>query len=130
MAQFGTLEYFQKLAEACNANEALKKSNMNINMIYNVTDMVLPNGNPSRFFLKFDKGQVVEVREATPTDEGDFVYTAKKEIFKRIFTGTLKAEDAMKTGWLKLDYKLGKVFRYKGAMDTFSKIIPTVQAEY
>jgi putative sterol carrier protein len=130
MAKFGTLEYFQKVAEVCNAGEDMKKTGMSMAMIHEVTDMALPNGSVSRHFLKFDKGQVVEVREATPTEDADLVYIAKNEIYRRMFTGSLKGEDAMKTGWLKCNYKLGKVLRYGKAMDTYSKIIATVSAEY
>jgi putative sterol carrier protein len=130
IVKFGTLEYFQKIAEACNASESLMKSFMSLTMIYQVTDMILPNGGTSRHYLKFEKGRVVEVREATPTEDADIVYIVQKEIFQRLFTGTLKAEDAMKTGWLKMGCKLGKVLRYKGAMDTYSKIVPAIQAEY
>lgn len=125
MVKFGTLEYFQKVAEACNASEALKKSGMTMTMIYDVTDMA-----PNRHLLRFDKGSVVEVREAKPGEGADMVYIAKKEIFQRMFTGTLKGEDAMKTGWLKCNYSLGKMLRYGKPMETYAKIIPTVQAEY
>jgi putative sterol carrier protein len=130
MVKFGTLEYFQKVAEACNSNEELKKSGMSMTMIYEITDMVLPSGGVSRHLLRFDKGSVAEVREAKPGEPADMVYIAKKEIFQRMFTGTLKGEDAMKTGWLKCNYSLGKMLRYGKPMGTYSKIIPTVQAEY
>jgi len=130
MVKFGTLEYFQKVAEAVNANEDMKKSNMSMTMIYEITDMIMPDGKPSRHFVKFDKGQVVEVRVSPPGEDCDMFYGAKKEIFQRMFTGTLKGEDAMKTGWLKCNYKLGKVLRYGKPMGTYSKIISAVPAEY
>jgi hypothetical protein len=101
MVKFGTLEYFQKVAEACNANEELKKSGMSMTMIYEITNMPLASGGASQHLLRLDKGSVIEVREAKPGEGADMVYIAKKEIFQRIFTGTLKGEDAMKTGWLK-----------------------------
>jgi len=130
LVKFGTLEYFQKVAEAANASEALAKTKMDLTMIYVVTDLKLPNGNESRHFLKFEKGKVVEVREANTAEDADLVYTAKAEIFQRLFSGSLSADNAMKTGWLKMKYKLGKVLRYKGAMDTYSRLVPTVQADY
>jgi putative sterol carrier protein len=124
------MEYFQKLAETCNASEEMKKTGMSVTMIYEITDMTMPSGDVARYFLKFDKGSVVEVREAKPGEEVDMQYIAKKEIYGRMFTGKLKGEDAMKTGWLKCNYKLGKMLRYGAAFNVFNKIISSVPAEY
>jgi putative sterol carrier protein len=130
MVQFGTLDYYKKVAEAMNTSEEMKNAGMTMNMIYEVSDVLMPNGSPSRHFLKFDKGQVVEVREAKPGEDVDVSYIAKKEIYQRMFTGSLKGEDAMKTGWLKCNYKLGKMIKWQKALGVFMKVIATVPAEY
>lgn len=130
MVKFGTLEYFQKVAEAVNANDEMKKTNINLTMMYYIPNVKLPNGKESRHLLKFENGQIVEIREASPSEDADIIYEAKSDIFQRVFSGTLKAEDAMRTGWLKVNYKLGKLLRYKKALDVYGKILPTVQAEF
>lgn len=130
MVKFGTLEYYKALADAVNKDEELGKSNMNLTMIYHVLDRKLEDGRENRYFLKFENGRVVEVREAGPKEDADLVYSANCDIFEKVITGKLDAEAAERAGWFKLKYNLLKALKYRGAIERYSKVLSSLPTEF
>lgn len=112
MVKYGTLEYYQAFAEALNKDEEFAKSGLSCTYIYRFTDRKNAAGGDLSFFMKIDKGKVVEVREATATEDAEFIGTGSYEILTKITKGELDAQKLMKEGTFKFKYFLFKAARY------------------
>jgi len=130
LVKFATLEYYNGLAEALNKDEIFTKSGISTTMIYHVIDRKAEDGQDLAFFMKFEKGKVVEVRKAAPNEDAEFIYRAKYDDLVKIVKGELDAQAAMKSGQLKFKYFLFKAIRYKGALERLGQVAKGMVVDY
>jgi len=130
MVKYATMEYYQALAEALNKDEEFTKSGISTTYIYRISDRKNAAGGESSYFMKFDKGRVVEVREATATEDAEFISNAAYDIMVKITKGELDGQQAMKDGTLKFKMFLFKAARYGktlARMGAVAKALPGVE---
>ncbi|MDD1776232.1 MAG: hypothetical protein LUP94_02635 [Candidatus Methanomethylicus sp.] len=130
MVKYGTLEYFQAVAEALNKDAEFVKSGMSTTYIYRFTDRKNASGGDLSFLLKFDKGKVVEIKEVPATEDAEFIGTGPYDILTKISKGELDGQQAMKDGTFKFKYFLFKAARYGKTLTRMGEIARTVPVEY
>ncbi len=130
MVKFGTLEYYQAVAEALNKDEAFGKSGLDCTYIYRYTDRKNAAGGDLSFFYKIAKGKIVEVREATATEDAEFIGTATYDTLAKIVKGEMDAQQAMKDGTFKFKYFLFKAARYANALKRMGEVARALPVEY
>lgn len=130
MVKYASMEYYQALAEALNKDEEFTKSGMSTTYIYRLADRKNAAGGEQSYLMKFDKGKVVEVREATSTEDAEFISTATYDTMVKITKGELDGQQAMKDGTLKFKMFLFKAARYGktlARMGAVAKTLPGVE---
>ncbi len=130
MVKYGTLEYYQALAEALNKDEEFVKSGMSTTYIYRFTDRKNAAGGDLSYFMKFEKGKVVEVREATATEDAEFIGTGPYDILTKITKGELDGQQAMNDGTFKFKYFLFKGARYGKTLVHMGAVARTMNVEF
>ncbi len=130
MVKFGTLEYYQALAEGLNKDEEFKKSGISTTYIYRMTDRKNAAGGMLSFFMKFDKGQVVEVKEVDEKMDAEFIGTGPYDILVKIAKGELDGQQAMKEGTFKFKYFLFKAARYGNTLKRLGVVGKNLNPEY
>lgn len=130
MVKYGTLEYFQALAEALNKDEEFGKSGMSTTYIYRFTDRQNASGGMLSYFLKFEKGKVVEVKEVSDKEDAEFIGTGPYDILVKISKGELDGQQAMKDGTFKFKYFLFKAARYGKTLQRMGAVAQALPVEY
>lgn len=112
--KFGTLSFYQAMAEQLNNDPDWKDIGKNLSyaLVYKYEAPV-----EGAFFTKFDRGTVVEVRNASPTDleNADFVVSGSSDVWKGCFTGTVNPTVAMTRGKLRVRGKMTQLLKNMAA---------------
>jgi putative sterol carrier protein len=124
-AMFGTLGFYQLVAENLNADPKWrdKSSRMNFTIIFSYGPPV-----DTAFALTFDNGAIGNVHVAEPAemDDAQFVISAPAEVFRSMIEGKLKPTMAIATGKFKVkgDLKvlLKEMTAFQYFLDSMSKI--------
>lgn len=116
MVKFGTLEYYKKWAEAINHDERVSKSDLTTTIIHVFTDVKNEDGTSKAFFMKFENGKVIEVREALPNEKAEFMTSTTYNMFVGIAKGEINPQKANPK------YNLVKAMRYMGVLSRIQDI--------
>ncbi len=130
MVKYGTLEYFQALANALNNDPEFTKSGMTTTYIYRFTDRKNASGGDLGFLLRFEKGRVTEVKEVPATEDAEFIGTGPYDILAKISRGELDGQKAMKDGTFKFKYFMFKAVRYGNTLKRMGEIGRGLNPEY
>ena len=119
MATFGTIEVYEEMAKLLNSDPewAEKGKAISYTMVYVYGPPVDKN-----FFVRFEEGQVTDVREVASTEEepADFVLTGAPEVWRGVLDKTLNPTAALTRGQLKVKGKMTTLLKH---MSAFSYVI-------
>ena len=116
---FGTVSLYEALAENLNADPVWRElaTPITYTMIYAYLPPV-----DKRFYLRFDQGEIVEVRDLPAGEdlEVDFVISAKPDVWAALIKLEMNPTAAMATGKVKVKGKQTVLLRH---MKRFSYLI-------
>lgn len=123
--KLGTVEFYEAMGEALNNDPvwADKGKNIDFDMAYKYEAPV-----EGQFFVSFDKGRVVTVREATQEDidTADFCISGSSDVWRGCFDGSINPTVAMTRGKLRVRGKMAQMLKNMPAFmyiqDTMGKI--------
>ena len=119
MATFGTIEVYEEMAKLLNSDPewAEKGKAISYTMVYVYGPPVDKN-----FLVRFEGGQVTEVREVASAEEepADFVLTGAPEVWRGVLDKTLNPTAALTRGQLKVKGKMTTLLKH---MSAFSYVI-------
>lgn len=127
--KFGTLEFYQAMADALNADPewADKGKPLTCAMVYVYGPPVNRN-----FFLNYDAGKIIEVVEVASPDErpAEFVITGSGDAWKAVLTKEIKPATAMATGKLKVKGKQTFLLKNMGAFSHILEAMTRLDPDY
>lgn len=108
--KLGTVEFYQAMADALNDDPvwADKGKNIDFDMAYKYEAPV-----EGQFFVSFDKGKVVAVRNATQEDldNADFLISGSSDVWRGCFDGSINPTVAMTRGKLRVRGKMAQMLK-------------------
>ena len=128
MVQYLGLEYWKKCKEVANADEEfrIKTKMFNATFTYGVTDNeVVPD-----IFMRFDDGEVMEVRELAEGEKTDYTLAGPYEIWTKLNKGELDAQSALMTRQLPFKGNMSSIIRYSKAFLRLFELMQTIPVEY
>lgn len=122
---FGSVEFYQAMADALNADPvwAEKGKNIDFDMAYRYEAPV-----EGQFFVSFDKGRVTAVRDASQEDldKADFLISGSSDVWRGCFDGSINPTVAMTRGRLRVRGKMAQMLKNMPAFmyiqETMAKI--------
>jgi putative sterol carrier protein len=119
MAQFGTIEVYDALADKLREDEEWAEIGKSIT---NTMVHVYREPVGKSFLVRFEEGRITDVRElASPDGEDvDFVLTADPEVWRAIMEKRTKPTVAMTTGKVKVKGNMGALLKN---MKPFSRVL-------
>jgi putative sterol carrier protein len=128
MVQYLGLEYWNKCQEVANADEEfrIKTKMFNATFKYGATD----NDAVPDIFMKFDDGEVVEVRELEEGEKTDYTLAGPYEVWTKINKGELDAQSALMTRQLPFKGNMSSIIRYSKAFLRLFELMQTIPVEY
>jgi len=116
LVKFGTLEYYQKWAEAINNDPEVTKSCLSATVLNIFEDVKTAEGTETAFFMKYENGKVTEVREGNPDEKAEFVTRSTYKMLAGIAKGEVDPQQA------KPKYSILKALRYMGTWQRIQEI--------
>jgi putative sterol carrier protein len=108
--KLGTVEFYQAMADALNNDPvwADKGKNIDFAMAYKYEAPV-----EGQFFVSFDKGKVVAVRDASQEDldKADFLISGSSDVWRGCFDGSINPTVAMTRGKLRVRGKMAQMLK-------------------
>jgi len=108
--KLGSLEFYQAMADALNSDSVWQEKGKNIDF-----DMAYKYEAPieGQFFVSFDKGKVVEVRNASQEDidRADFLISGSSDVWRGCFDGSINPTVAMTRGRLRVRGKMAQMLK-------------------
>lgn len=108
--KLGTVEFYQAMADALNADPvwADKGKNIDFNMAYKYEAPI-----EGQFYVSFDKGKVVAVRDANQEDldRADFLISGSSDVWRGCFDGSVNPTVAMTRGKLRVRGKMAQMLK-------------------
>jgi len=128
MVQYLGLEYWKKCKEVANADEEfrIKTKMFNATFTYGVTD----NDAVPDIYMKFDDGEVMEVRVLEEGEKTDYTLTGPYEIWTKLNKGELDAQSALMTRQLPFKGNMSSIIRYSKAFLRLFELMQTIPVEY
>jgi hypothetical protein len=125
--QFGTLGFYQKMAEALNVDPEWVEKGKPLSCA-----MVFVYGPPvdRNFYVSFDAGKVTDVAELASVEErpAEFVITGTGEAWRAVLRREVKPATAMATGKLKVKgrqtYLLKNMAAFSHILDVMTRLDP------
>ncbi len=116
---FGTVSLYESLAASLNADPVWRE--LATPITYSMVYAYLPPVD-KRFYLRFDAGEIVEVRELDRAEDPavDFVISAKPDVWAALIKLEMNPTAAMATGKVKIQGKQTVLLRH---MKRFSYLI-------
>jgi len=112
--KFGTLDFYKAMADELNNDPewAEKGKNLSYTMVYNYEAPI-----EGSFFVEFQSGKVVEVRDATPADsEGaNFVISGSSDVWRGVFEKQINPTVALTRGQLRVRGKMAQLLKNMSA---------------
>ena len=120
MVKFGTLEYYQQVADALNKNADWMKAALTTNFMYVYTDVFNADGTPKAFLIDIKEGKVT-ASEAKAADlskkEIEFGSTATYAMQAGIAKGEINAQKA------KLKLAMMKAMKHQGTLKIQAQVM-------
>lgn len=108
--KLGTVEFYQAMADALNSDPvwADKGKNIDFDMAYKYEAPI-----EGQFFVSFDQGKVVEVRDASQEDldKADFLISGSSDVWRGCFDGSINPTVAMTRGKLRVRGKMAQMLK-------------------
>ena len=108
--KLGTVEFYQAMADALNADEvwAEKGKKIDFDMAYKYEAPI-----EGQFFVSFDQGKVVAVRDASQEDldKADFLISGSSDVWRGCFDGSINPTVAMTRGKLRVRGKMAQMLK-------------------
>ncbi|MES0324287.1 MAG: SCP2 sterol-binding domain-containing protein [Candidatus Bathyarchaeia archaeon] len=128
MVQYLGLEYWKKCKKVANADEEfrIKTKMFNATFTYGVTD----NDAVPDIYMRFDDGEVMEVRELEEGEKTDYTLAGPYEIWTKLNKGELDAQSALMTRQLPFKGNMSSIIRYSKAFLRLFELMQTIPVEY
>jgi putative sterol carrier protein len=128
MVQYLGLEYWKKCKKVANADEEfrIKTKMFNATFTYGVTD----NDAVPDIYMRFDDGEVMEVRELEEGEKTDYTLAGPYEIWTKLNKGELDAQSALMTRQLPFKGNMSTIIRYSKAFLRLFELMQTIPVEY
>jgi putative sterol carrier protein len=108
--KLGTVEFYEAMGEALNNDPvwAEKGKNIDFDMAYKYEAPV-----EGQFFVSFDQGKVVAVRDASQEDldKADFMISGSSDVWRGCFDGSINPTVAMTRGKLRVRGKMAQMLK-------------------
>ncbi len=128
MVQYLGLDYWKKVNEIANSDEEfrIKTKGFTASFTYGVTDKPeLP-----KIYMKFDDGEVVEVRELVAEEKTDYTLAGPYEVWTKLNKGEMDAQSALMTRQLPFKGNMSAIIRYSKAFLRLFELMKTIPVEY
>lgn len=126
---FGTVESYQAMADALNADPAWVEKGKPLSCA-----MVYVYGPPvdKAFYLVYDEGRISEVAEVSSPDErpAEFVITGTADTWKAVLRKEIKPATAMATGKLKVKGRQTFLLKNMGAFSYILEVMTQLDPIY
>lgn len=128
MVQYLGLEYWKKCKKVANDDEEfrIKTKMFNATFTYGVTD----NDAVPDIYMKFDDGEVMEVRELEEGEKTDYTLAGPYEIWTKLNKGELDAQSALMTRQLPFKGNMSSIIRYSKAFLRLFELMQTIPVDY
>jgi len=108
--KLGTVEFYEAMADALNNDPvwAAKGKNIDFDMAYKYEAPI-----EGQFFVSFDQGKVVAVRDASQEDldKADFLISGSSDVWRGCFDGSINPTVAMTRGKLRVRGKMAQMLK-------------------
>ena len=112
--KFGTIDFYKAMADELNGDPewAEKGKNITYTMMYNFEAPIVGS-----FYIEFDQGKVVEVRDAEKADAetANFVISGSSDVWRGIFDKKINPTVAMTRGQLRVRGKMSTLLKNMSA---------------
>jgi putative sterol carrier protein len=128
MVQYLGLDYWKKCKEVANSDEEfrIKTKGFTATFTYRVTDKPeLP-----KIFMKFDDGEVMEVRELVEEEKTDYTLEGPYEVWTKLNKGEMDAQSALMTRQLPFKGNMSAIIRYSKAFLRLFDLMKTIPVDY
>lgn len=126
--KLGTVEFYEAMAEALNNDPewAEKGKAIDFNMAYRYEAPV-----EGQFYVSFDKGRVVAVRNASQEDldSADFCISGSSDVWRGCFDGSINPTVAMTRGKLRVRGKMAQMLKNMPAFTYIQKTMAEIEFE-
>ncbi|MFQ6053114.1 MAG: SCP2 sterol-binding domain-containing protein [Candidatus Bathyarchaeia archaeon] len=128
MVKFLSLDYWKQVEETANSDEefGLKARGFTASFTFKVTDREeLPP-----IYVKFDDGEVTELRELREGERTDFTLEGPYETWVGVNKGEMDAANAIMTRQLQFRGSMSAIIRYSKAFLRLFQLMQQVPVEY
>ena len=128
MVQYLGLDYWKKVNGIANGDEEfrIKTKGFTASFTYGVTDKPeLP-----KIYMKFDDGEVTEVRELAEEEKTDYTLAGPYEIWTKLNKDEMDAQSALMTRQLPFKGNMSAIIRYSKAFLRLFELMKTIPVEY
>jgi putative sterol carrier protein len=128
MVQYLGLEYWKKCQDVANADEEfrIKTKMFNATFTYGVIDRDdIPD-----IFMKFDDGEVIEVRGLAEGEKTDYTLAGPYEVWTKLNKGEMDAQSALMTRQLPFKGNMSSIIRYSKAFLRLFELMRTIPVDY
>jgi putative sterol carrier protein len=126
--KLGTVEFYEAMAEALNNDPewAEKGKAIDFNMAYRYEAPI-----EGQFYVSFDKGRVVAVRNASQEDldGADFCISGSSDVWRGCFDGSINPTVAMTRGKLRVRGKMAQMLKNMPAFTYIQKTMAEIEFE-
>jgi putative sterol carrier protein len=126
--KLGTVEFYQAMADALNRDPvwADKGKNIDFDMAYKYEAPI-----EGQFFVSFDQGKVVEVRDASQEDldKADFLISGSSDVWRGCFDGSINPTVAMTRGKLRVRGKMAQMLKNMPAFMYIQETMGNIEFE-
>jgi len=128
MVQYLGLDYWKKVKDIANADEEfrIKTKMFNASFTYGATD----NDAVPDIYMKFDDGEVMEIRLIEEGEKTDYTLAGPYEIWMKLNKGELDAQSALMTRQLPFKGNMSSIIRYSKAFLRLFELMQTIPVEY
>lgn len=128
MLNFLDLDYWRKVQEIANSDEefGIKARNFTASFMFKVNDIeALPI-----VYVKFDNGEVTDLRELGEGEKTDFSLEGPYEVWVKVNKGELDGGNAIMTRQLHFRGNMSSIIRYSKAFLRLFEVMQQVPVEY
>ncbi len=116
------------MKDIANADEEfrIKTKMFNASFTYGATD----NDSVPDIYMKFDDGEVMEIRLLEEDEKTDYTLAGPYEIWTKLNKGELDAQSALMTRQLPFKGNMSSIIRYSKAFLRLFELMQTIPVEY
>ena len=128
LVKFLSLDYWLKCKEVANGDEEfrIKTKGFNATFTFKVADK--PDLAP--IYMRFEDGEVVEVRELAEGEKTDYTLEGPYDVWVKVNKGELDAQNALMTRQLPFKGNMSSIIRYSKAFLRLFELMKTIPVEY